>query len=192
MTTVRATRPITTAVLGGVIAVLAVACSSATTPSGPTTATPRTPTVNPSQDPNTASTNAAALAAYTAMWTDVSKAINTDDYQASYLSDHLSGQALLTITDNMSADKKQGIVAHGAPVLHPVVTSAAAPTVAISDCMDDRAWLQVYAATGKLVDNVPGGFRATTATVTNQNGIWKVTQINTEADGTCHLSSPTG
>jgi hypothetical protein len=126
------------------------------------------------------------------MWKDVAEAINTDDYQASYLSNHLAGQALLTITDNMAVQKSQGIVGHGAPVLHPVVTSATASTVAISDCLDARAWLQYYAASGKLVDNVPGGFRVTTATVTDQNGIWRVTQINTGADGTCHLSSPTG
>lgn len=126
------------------------------------------------------------------MWKDVAEAGTTDDYQAAYLGDYLSGPALLTITDNLSADKNQGIVGRGAPALHPVVTSATASTVAISDCLDDRTWIEVQASSGKPVNDIPGGFRATTATVTDQSGTWKVTQINTGAEGTCHISSPTG
>ena len=192
MPTVRTTRPITTAVLAGIVAGLAAACSSGSTPSASATSASRNPTSGASSSPSTSSPATAALAVYEAMWKDVTTAGATGNYQASYLSNHLAGQALLTITDNMASEKKQGIVGHGAPVLHPVITSATASTVAISDCLDDRAWLQVYASTGKLVDEVPGGFRATTATVTDQDGTWKVTQINTGADGTCHLSSPTG
>ncbi len=192
MPTVHTTRPITTAVLAGVVAALAAACSSSagSSTAAASSAATRLPTA--SARPSASSPAAEALAAYAAMWKDVAEAINTDDYQASYLNNHLAGQALLTITDNMAAQKSQGIVGHGAPVLHPVVTSATASMAAISDCLDARAWLQYYATSGKLVDNVPGGFRATTATVTDQNGTWKVTQINTGADGTCHLSSPTG
>jgi hypothetical protein len=192
MLTVRNTRSITTAVLAVALAALSTACSSSAGSSTAATSTVATHQATGSASPSAPSPATEALAAYQAMWTDVAKAINTDDYQAPYLGDHLSGAALLTITDNMAADKKQGVVGHGAPILHPVVTKATASTAAISDCLDARAWLQYYASTGKLVDDVPGGFRATTATVTNQNGIWKVTQINTGADGTCHLSSPTG
>jgi hypothetical protein len=126
------------------------------------------------------------------MWNDVVEASNTADYQATYLSDHLAGPALVTITDNLAVEHSQGIVAHGRPVLHPVVTSSAATGVVLSDCLDDRTWLQYFAATDKLVDNVPGGFRSTTATVTDQAGAWKVTQLNTGTDGSCTLTQQGG
>jgi hypothetical protein len=188
----RISRPLTAALLVGAVAATASACGSAGSNSAPaSSAATRPATASASPSPS-ASAAAAALAAYAAMWKHVAEAGTTDDYQASYLSDYLSGQALLTITDNLSADKNQGTVGRGAPALHPVVTSATASTVAISDCLDDRAWLEVQASTGKLTDDVPGGFRATTAIVTDQNGTWKVTQINTGAEGTCHISSPTG
>jgi hypothetical protein len=191
MLTVRNTRSITTAVLAGVVTALAAACSSTGSSTAAASGTATRPAAA-SESPSTSNPATEALAVYEAMWKDVTAAGATGNYQASYLSNHLAGQALLTITDNMASEKKQGIVGQGAPVLHPVVTSATASTASISDCLDDRAWLQVYASTGKLVDEVPGGFRATTATVTDQDGNWKVTQINTGADGTCHLSSPTG
>jgi hypothetical protein len=192
MLTVCNHRSIATAALAGVVVALAAACSSST---GSSTAAPSHTATRPATASTGASTPSPAgeaLAAYAAMWKDVAEADNTADYQASYLSNHLAGQALLTITNNMAVEKSEGIVVHGAPVLHPVVTSVSASTVAISDCMGDQAWLEYRASTGKLLDDVPGGFRATTATVTDQSGLWKVTQINTGADGTCHLSSPTG
>jgi hypothetical protein len=191
MLTVRNHRSIATTALAGVLAASAAACSSATTSTAASSST-ATHTPNASAIPSTPSPAAEALTAYAAMWKDVAEADNTADYQASYLGDHLAGPALLTITDNMAAEKKQGIVVHGAPVLHPVVTSASTSTVAISDCLSDVSWLEYNASTGALLNDIPGGFRATTATVTDQNGTWKVTQINTGAEGTCHLASPTG
>jgi hypothetical protein len=187
MLTVRNTRPITASVLAGVVAALAAACSSTATGTA-TASTTATHSPTAPASPSTPSPAAEALAAYAAMWKDVAEASNTANYQATYLSNHLSGKALLTITDNLATEKGQGIVAHGTPVLHPVVTSATTTTAAITDCLDDRAWLEVYASTGKLVDDVPGGFRSTTATVSSINGTWKVTQLNTGAEGTCKLT----
>lgn len=185
-------RPLAATLLAGAVAATASACSAVSSNSAPAsgaTTHPATASASPSPTDPAA---AVALAAYTAMWKDVAEASTTDDYQASYLSDYLSGQALLTITDNLSADKNQGIVARGAPVLHPAVTSATPSTVTITDCLSDQAWLEVRATTGALVNDVPGGFRSTTATVTDENNIWKVTQLNTGAEGTCHISSPAG
>jgi hypothetical protein len=191
MLTLRHGRSIASTALVGLVVTLAAACGSSAGPSTGATSSTATRAV-PSASPSISSPATEALAAYAAMWKDVAEADNTADYQASYLGSHLAGQALLTITNNMAVEKSEGIVVHGAPVLHPVVTSASASTIAISDCLSDQAWLEYRASTGKLLDDVPGGFRATTATVTDQNGIWKVTQINTGAEGTCHLSSPTG
>jgi hypothetical protein len=170
----------------------ACACSSTTAPGAATSSTSQTTAAGASPSTGPSSPATEALAAYAAMWKDVAEADNTADYQAPYLSDHLAGHALLTITDNMKVEKNEGIVVHGAPVLHPVATSVSTATVAISDCLSDVSWLEYKASTGALLNDIPGGFRATTATVTDQNGIWKVTQINTGAEGTCHLSSPTG
>jgi len=174
------------AVVLGCIAALASACVAGPSLS-PAESTPTRVPPSPASAAASSSPAAGALAAYVAMWREVAEASSTDDYQAAYLSDHLSGQALLTITDNLAVDKSQGIVGRGSPVLRPVATSASATAVAVSDCLDDRGWLQYYASTGKPVDEFPGGFRATTATVTDKNGIWTVTQINTGADGSCHI-----
>ena len=188
MLTVRNTRPITASVLVGVVAALAAACSSSGGSSTAATSSAATHQAAAPTSPSTPSPAVEALAAYAAMWKDVAEASNTSDYQAAYLSDHLSGQPLATIKQNLAAEKKQGVVAHGAPVLHPVVTSASAASVTLSDCTDDRAWLQVFASTGKPVNDIPGGYRATTATVTDQGGSWKVTRLYSGADGTCHLT----
>jgi hypothetical protein len=187
MLTVRNRRSISTAVLAGVVAALAAACSSTATSTAASSSTATHP-ATASASPSAPTPAAEALAAYAAMWKDVTEASNTSDYQAAYLSDHLSGKALLTITDNLAAEKGQGVVAQGVPVLHPVVTTATATTAAITDCLDDRSWLQVYASTRKLVDDIPGGFRSTTATVSDINGTWKVTQLNTGAEGTCKIT----
>ena len=193
MLTVCNTRSITTAVLAGVVAALAAACSSSTgssTAAASTTAS-RVPTASASA--STPGPAAEALAAYAAMWKDIAEASKTADYQASYLPDHMSGAALQTVTGNIKLESKAGEIALGTPVLHPVVVSVASNSVALSDCLDDRAWLNYTDSTPpKPVDNVPGGFRSTTATVTDESGTWKVTEINSGADGTCHLSQGTG
>jgi hypothetical protein len=88
----------------------------------------------------------------------------------------------------MAAEKAQGVIALGQPVLHPVVVSASATSVDIQDCVQDTGWLQYYASTRKPVNDIPGGYRSTTATVTDQNGVWKVTEMNSGSDGSCHVS----
>lgn len=137
----------------------------------------------PSPSPSTAGQQ--ALAAYTAMWSDVQALSETSNYTDPRLGDHLAGQAYMTISENMSVNKANGIIGLGAPVLHPHVLSASSNAVTIADCMDDTHWLEYYASTHKLVDNVPGGHRYTTTTVTEENGIWKVTALDTRGDGSC-------
>ena len=188
MPTTIAHRLTATALIACGIAATACACSSSDpTPTPAASKTSRTAAASTTPSTTASTPSAQALTAYRAMWNEVAEASNTSDYQAAYLNDHLSGKALLTITNNLAAENKQGIVAHGAPALHPVVTSATATSAAISDCLDDRAWLQVYASTGKPVDDIPGGFRSTTSTVVDIGGTWKVTQLDTGAEGTCKL-----
>ena len=130
-----------------------------------------------------------ALAAYRAMWAEVVAANTTSNYQAPDLGDHLGGQALTTLTANMAAEKAQGVIVLGQPILHPIVVSASATSVNIQDCVDEAGWLQHFAASPqKLVDDVPGGDRSTTATVSDENGIWKVIEMDSGSDGSCHAT----
>jgi len=162
---------------------LTAACSSNPAPARSSAASPASVSASPSPSPSTPAQQ--ALSAYRAMWADVQALSETSDYTNPRLGDHLDGQAYMTISENMSVNKANGIVGVGAPVLHPRVLSVNATTVTLADCMDDRNWLEAYAATHKLVDTVSGGFRYTTATVTEDKGVWKVTAIDTRADGSC-------
>ena len=135
--------------------------------------------------PSSSTAGQQALAAYAAMWSDVQALDQTSDYTNPRLGAHLDGQAYMTISENMAADKAKGIIGLGAPVLHPHVLSATATTVKLADCLDDTHWLSYYAATHKLSDEVPGGHRYVAATVTDENGTWKVTTLDVRGEGTC-------
>lgn len=185
MPTTATHRSVAIALTASTLTVLACACSSTTTPDAATTST-RTAAVSASPSPP--SSAAEALAAYRAMWADVVTANQTSNYQAPYLSDYLGGQALTTLSANMAAEKAHGVIALGQPVLHPVVVTASAISVDIQDCVQDTGWLEYYAATRKPVNAIPGGYRSTTATVTDQSGVWKVTEMNSGSDGSCHVS----
>ncbi|MBS2966539.1 hypothetical protein KGA66_26100 [Actinocrinis puniceicyclus] len=184
----RTTRVHATVVAVTVAGALATACSSgAQLPGNGNTAanspksTPAAATASPS--PSTPAQQ--ALAAYEAMWVDVQALDQTSDYQNPRLTAHLDGKALLTISENMAVNKAHGIVALGAPLLHPSVISAGTTVVTLRDCLDDTHWLEYYAATHKPVDDVPGGHRYIAATVTDENNTWKVTALDTKGEGTC-------
>jgi hypothetical protein len=76
----------------------------------------------------------------------------------------------------------------GEPVLHPTVAALKPltnPTRAtVRDCLDDTHWLN-YKSSGGLQDNQPGGHRLVNATVTLAGGVWKVSILQTGAEGTC-------
>jgi hypothetical protein len=110
------------------------------------------------------------------------------DYQDPTLSLYASGAALSTLVQGLYSYRQQGLVIMGTPVTHPIVTSltpSADPTQAnVSDCFDDTHWL-AYKTTGGLENNVPGGHRQVSAVVTDIDGTWKVTQLDTGAEGSC-------
>lgn len=188
MPAIRTRRPIAVGLLLGGVAALAGACSTGNGTTPDTSPSPHAAASSGTASANPTGPAAAGLAAYRAMWADLVEANQTSNYQAPYLPDHLAGQALLTVTDNMAVEKAQGVIALGQPVLHPVVVSASVSGVNIQDCFSDIGWLEYHASTKKPVDDTPGGYRSTTATVTDENGTWKVTQINSGADGTCHIT----
>ena len=160
---------------------LLAACSSGSAPARSSAASP--PVAAASASPSNPTQQ--ALAAYTAMWGDVQALSESSDYTNPRLGNHLDGQAYMTISENMSVNKAHGIIGLGVPILHPRVLTTSAATVTVADCMDDTHWLEYYASTRKPIDNTPGGHRYTTATVTDENGTWKVTNIDTRGDGSC-------
>jgi hypothetical protein len=155
------------------------------------------PSVSTSRDtstPTSASTKAQsiaegeALVAYRGMWADMASAARTADYQDPILAQHASGAALSVLVQGLYSYRQEGLVIMGTPVTHATITSvapAANPTVAnVSDCFDDTHWL-AYKASGGLENNVPGGHRQVSAVVTDTNGTWKVTTLETGAEGSC-------
>lgn len=160
--------------------------SSVTKPSASTTRGTSRSTSSPSAPSSRAAGN--ALAAYRGMWADMVAAARTADYQDPILMQHASGAALSTLVQGLYSYRQQGLVIMGTPVTHPTVTSltpSADPTQAnVSDCFDDTHWL-AYKTTGGLENNVPGGHRQVTAVVSDIGGTWKVTQLDTGAEGSC-------
>lgn len=172
-----------------VVGVLATGCgdsgsSAKTDPS--TTSTRATTAVS---EDAAATARKEAVAAYNAMWADMASAARTADYQSPRLSRHADGDALSQLSRGLYANKQHGIVAKGDPVTNPTVTSVTpsmTPTgVAISDCFDDSRWLNYDASTNELQNDIPGGKHATTATVSNVDGTWKVTALAVGTVGTC-------
>jgi hypothetical protein len=150
-------------------------------------ATPTTSASSPSISPASMA-SAAALTAYEGMWQAEQTAALTADYRSPLLEQHATGSALSVLVRGLYSLKLQHLVIRGHLGVHPHITAlnpAAAPTTAsILDCSDDTHWL-VYKAAGGLQNNVPGGHRRITATVTETAGVWKVTTLNTGAEGTC-------
>jgi hypothetical protein len=133
-----------------------------------------------------------ALAAYRAMWEDMATAAKTADYRSPLLAQHAAGAALSILVRGLYTDKRTGIVVKGQPVTNARVVSLSPPAnptkASIVDCFDDRHWLN-YKVSGGLQNSVPGGLHHTTATVSDINGVWKVTQLHVEASGTCQGGS---
>ncbi len=73
--------------------------------------------------------------------------------------------------------------ARGARV-QPDVVSATGQEVVLSDCVDDRQWLQ-YRQNGQLKNDVPGGHFKTDATVRRVQGVWKVSDLYMHEVGSC-------
>jgi len=169
---------------------LAAGCGS---PPGPPV---QPPSSRASARPPAASSTAPAadpqaliLGAYTGMWDAYAVAARTADYQPGPLSRYAAGDALTVITRSLYNFHQSGIVARGAPVLRPLVTSmtpAANPDAsAVTDCADDTHWLQ-YTTSGKpATGGAPAGRHRIYAQLRLFGSAWKVTYLVVEKAGTC-------
>lgn len=153
------------------------------------TTTPASPSVvTASSADSTSIVRSAVISAYNSMWMDMAAAAKTANYQDPVLANHASGAALSTLVRGLYGYQRQGWVIKGTPVTHPRVTSLSPPAspvdAAVIDCFDDTHWL-VYKGVGGLADNTPGGHRKVTANLQDRGGVWKVTTLDTGAEGTC-------
>ncbi|WP_424187627.1 hypothetical protein ACOBQX_07470 [Actinokineospora sp. G85] len=124
------------------------------------------------------------------MWEDFVDAGATSDWQSPKLGDHATGIALTTLTRSLYADRYNGLVTKGRPILNPTVTSsdpADNPVkIIVSDCGESTNWLKYRADNGQLSDNESGGRRAINAIVEKQSdGSWKVSDFGVHDVGTC-------
>lgn len=146
----------------------------------------------PSAAPSQAAKAAEALAAYRgafADWETVARSSAQNSYQSPVLADHMSGQALSSVTGQIYVNTDvDHSVSKGAPLLHPTISElvpADDPTqVVINDCVDSTDWLQ-YTTDGHLYNGVPGGRQKTQALVALSDGAWKVSQLLIQPVGTC-------
>jgi hypothetical protein len=129
-----------------------------------------------------------ALAGYHGMWEDWIAMAATGDYQNPRLSQHTSGRALSLIYRGVYANRRDGVVAKGRPVLTPHVTATSPPDnpdrITVLDCADTTNWLN-YRPNGQLEDNIPGGRRRVQALVLKKGGVWKVDVLVVQPVGTC-------
>ena len=133
---------------------------------------------------------AAAIAAYEGMWTDMAKAGETANWRDPALGVHAASSALDVMVKILKEDDQMGAVLKGGPpVMHPRITSEAPtsnPTaIKLSDCLGSQHWLLYRKATGAPWNDNPGGNRAVTAEVVQNQGVWKVNSFTAADLGTC-------
>ncbi|MFC1437999.1 hypothetical protein ABUW04_06980 [Streptacidiphilus sp. N1-10] len=125
------------------------------------------------------------------MWDDLIAVAAISDFKDPRLMQHMLYQPLTDWAQQFADSKRDGVVSAGRPIWSPEVVSvtpAVKPNrVEIADCVDATHWLQVHAASGKPVDDVPGGRHRSEAAVTfvSVTQSWMVTQQIYGKAGSC-------
>jgi len=172
-------------------AVVAAGCGPASSPAPGLPASSPSATARSSPGPGgtvTGDPREQVLGAYTGMWDAYAVAARTAGYQPGPLSRFAAGDALAVLTRSLYDFHQNGVVARGAPVLHPQVTAmspvSAPGTSAVTDCADDTRWLQ-YTTSGKPASGTPAGRHRIYARLRLFGTGWKVTSVVVEKAGTC-------
>lgn len=176
----------------GLALALSAGCSTGDTPApGPSSAPSALPTAAPTSTPSAADVaGGQALAAYQGMWADFVTAGATSDWQSPNLGHHATGVALTNLSRGLYADRVNGLVTRGEPLLSPTVSSAeptADPTrVVVTDCGDSTRWLKHRVEDDAIVNAGSGGRRLINAVVERQSdGSWKVSDYGVQGVGSC-------
>jgi hypothetical protein len=144
------------------------------------------PVVSPVASPGDARTQ--ALSAYLGMWSAYVAASRTADYQSPSLAHYAAGDALSVLTHGLYANYQNGIVTRGQPSFDPKVTvtsSNGSPVQAsVTDCANSAHWVDYYKS-GKPAAGLPRGRHRIEAELQPFGGVWKVTYLVVEKEGTC-------
>jgi hypothetical protein len=129
-----------------------------------------------------------ALRAYLEMWSAYVVASRTADYQSPSLARYAAGDALSVLTHGLYANYQNGVVTRGQPSFHPKVTvtsSSGVPVRAsVTDCANSAHWADYYKS-GKPAAGLPRGRNRIEAQLQPFDGVWKVTYLVVEKEGTC-------
>ena len=177
------------AIMGAVMAMglLTAGCNSGDPSSAPTQSPAPAPSVTPSLS-GSAVAERDALAAYRGMWDAWVAAGKTSNPDAPALRTYTSGEALKLIVGALSTNHHNQQVTLGNVEINPAASEAKpedSPTeVTVKDCVNTENWLN-HKTSGGLVNDVPGGRRSMTATVTLVDDSWKVATFKLGRLGTC-------
>lgn len=142
----------------------------------------------PSAIPTAGDPQAQARQAYLGMWAAFARASRTADYQSASLAHYAAGGALSLLMHGLYSNFRNGIVTRGNPVFHPEVKVASKNgqpfQATVTDCGDSSHWGEYYKS-GKPVPGQPGGRRRIVAKLEPFDGVWKVTYLLVEKEGTC-------
>ncbi len=115
----------------------------------------------------------------------MTNASHTANWRDPAFSHHATGEAFDELTSGLYSMNQQGLVSHGAPILHPQVTISTPSKAIVDDCTSTTGWLEYVAATGKLKNNTPGGNRLVESHVELADGVWRVTDYAVGDLGSC-------
>lgn len=167
--------------------VVAAGCHSSGPSSRPSHSQTSAPSTTSSLSPSAAAERD-ALMAYRGMWDAWVEAGKTSNPDAPALRTYLSGEALKLIVGALATNQHNQYVTLGNVSISPTVSEVKpreTPTEAtVRDCVNTENWLN-NKASGGLVNDVPGGRRDMTATVSRMDGVWKVTTFQIGRVGTC-------
>ena len=181
----RVARPMWRMCAGGLVLAVVTGCSSGVpAPHN----SPGTPPHVPSSAPVSGSPQAQARLAYLGMWQAFVAASRTADYQSGSLARYAAGGALSVLTHGLYQNHQNGIVTRGQPALDPEVTIAPAngngAEADVTDCADSSHWADYYKS-GKPAPGQPQGRQRIYARLQPFDGVWKVTYLAVEKEGTC-------
>ena len=111
----------------------------------------------------------------------VAEAGATSDADDPRLSEYATGAVLENLRGKLAVRRQSGTRLYGAPVSHVQSVSVAGDRATIRDCLDNSATGLVDRSGKKL--SVGRARQETTATLTREQGTWKVSEIETVAGG---------
>jgi hypothetical protein len=138
-----------------------------------TSAAEETTTAEPTPDEQ-------AVAAYEAAWDAMFTASNPPNPQHSVIGESLTGSAAQWVVGVVIEQQNNEQYTVGSMQTHPEVVSSTPTEVRIRDCTVEDS--TTYSADGSVAEAGPSPPRSRVVTVVNQDGVWRVSEIQTLED----------